>query len=434
MRSLRIYLLPLLLLALVAGLTGACGGSEEAHAQMYHCPMHPDYTSDKPGECPICGMDLVPIEGEGEGTETASDLPEAVQSAVPGLAAVAPKEGELRLAGVQTAAAVRRSLTPTSRAVGVVTADESRVRRVQIRISGWVEKLYVNTTGQPVRAGEALLSIYSPELLATQEEFLRAREAAVRFSDSSLPEVQRGGQDLLTAARRRLELFDVPPSVITRLEKTGEAQRTITLTSPASGYVTGKEVFEGMQVGPGMDLLTVTDLSRVWVEADFYQFESGSVRVGQKATIALPDDPATRLTARASFVYPTLDPMSRTLKVRYELANPGLVLKPGMYVDVMPELGTSEGVVIPDSAIIDTGTRQVVFVESNGSFEPRQVQVGTRANGEALILSGLAEGESVAVRANFLLDSESRLRAAISGSGAGSGSPAPATPPQGHQH
>src|SRR4029077_4285664 len=167
---------------------------------------------------------------------------------VPGLAPVEEGPEALRIAGAQTAAAERKPLTLNSRAVGLVTADESRVRHIHTKISGWVEKLYVNTTGQAVRAGPPLLAIYSPPLLATQEEYLRAREAASRFSGSSLPEVREGGEDLLTAARRRLELFDVPRDVITRLERTGKAQRTITLTAPVSGYVTAKEVFEGMEI------------------------------------------------------------------------------------------------------------------------------------------------------------------------------------------
>jgi RND family efflux transporter MFP subunit len=271
-----------------------------------------------------------------------------------------------------------------------------------------------------VRAGQPLLAIYSPELLATQEEYLQAREAAARFASSSLPEVRRGGADLVAASRRRLELFDVPPSLISRLEETGKPQRTVTLLAPSSGYVTGKDVFAGMEVGPGRDLMTVTDLSRIWVEADFYEYESRSLAVGQRVSIQLPYEPGTTRTGRISFVYPFLQAESRTVKVRIELANPGLQLKPGMYVDVVPELPAPQGVVIPDSAVIDSGVRQVVFVRSDEGFEPRQVRIGGRGNGEALILEGLRAGERVAVRANFLLDSESRLRAAVAGmSGSG---------------
>jgi Cu(I)/Ag(I) efflux system membrane fusion protein len=405
-----------LLVAMLLAAPLAChrGGGLKA-VQQYYCPMHPSYRADKPGDCPICGMRLVPVGKKPVGEK--KDEPRKAAGAVSGLAPIEVTADEVRLAGVQTAVAERRELTRTTRAAGVVVADETRVRRVQTKVSGWVEKLYVSSTGQLVRAGQPLLSLYSPELLASQEEFLRAREAAARFSQSSLPEVRRGGEDLLTAARRRLELFDVPASTLARLEKTGAAQRTVTLTAPVSGYVSGKQIFEGQQVQPGMDLLTVTDLSRVWVETDFFEYESRDLRLGAKAVISLPYDPGTHLTGRVAFVYPTVDPATRTLKARLEFANPGLALKPGMYVDVTPDLGTREGIVIPDSAVIDTGVRQVVFVQKAGSngdtFEPREVRIGERAGGEVVVLSGVAVGERVAVRANFLLDSESRLRVAI---------------------
>ena len=455
-----------LLVAMLLAAPLAChrGGSPEA-VQQYYCPMHPSYRADKPGDCPICGMRLVPVEKKREeklapvaaastdrkivfyrhpmnpsvtspvpakdemGMDYVAVYSDELRSPAGGVSGLAPIEvtaDEMRLAGVQTAVAERRQLTRTTRAAGVVVADETRVRRVQTKISGWVEKLYVSSTGQLVRASQPLLSLYSPELLASQEEFLRAREAAARFSQSSLPEVRRGGEDLLTAARRRLELFDVPASTIARLEKTGVAQRTVTLTAPVSGYVSGKQIFEGQQVQPGMDLLTVTDLSRVWVEADFFEYESRDLRLGAKAFVVLPYDPGAHLSGRVAFVYPTVDPATRTLKARLEFPNPGLALKPGMYVDVIPDLGTREGIVIPDSAVIDTGVRQVVFVQKDGvpkggtsrekggtSFEPREVRIGERAGDQAVVLSGIAVGERVAVRANFLLDSESRLRAAI---------------------
>ncbi|HEY2293458.1 MAG TPA: efflux RND transporter periplasmic adaptor subunit [Thermoanaerobaculia bacterium] len=406
LQSALVLLVALLLIAPVA-----CHREAQEAAQQYYCPMHPDYHADNPGDCPICGMRLVKMEKNGKREEKAAAP--APPNAIPEHAPIEVAGEGVRLAGVQTVVAARRPLTRTTRAAGVVTPDETRVRRVQTKISGWVEKLYVNSTGQLVRAGQPLLSLYSPELLASQEEFLRAREAAARFSQSSLPEVRRGGDDLLAAARRRLELFDVPPSTIARLEKTGTAQRTVTLTAPVSGYVSGKQIFEGQQVQPGMDLLTVTDLSRVWVEADFFEYESRDLRLGAKAFVALPYDPGNHLTGRVAFVYPTVDPQTRTLKARLEFSNPGLALKPGMYVDVIPDLETRDGIVIPDSAVIDTGVRQMVFVQKGETFEPRAVRVGERAGGEAVVLSGVTEGERVAVRANFLLDSESRLRAAI---------------------
>lgn len=374
----------------------------------YRNPMDPSVTSPVPTKDGM-GMDYIPVYSEG-GHEAGSAGP-----AVEGLAPVQAAPEALRLAGVQTAVAERQTLHRATRAAGLVVPDETRVRHVQTRMTGWVEKLYVNATGQLVRAGQPLLSLYSPELLATQEEFLRAREAAARFAGSALPEVRRGGEDLVTAARRRLELLDVPAGVIARLERTGTAQRAITLTAPASGYVTAKSVFEGQQVQPGMDLFTLADLSRVWVEADVYPFEASSVRLGQKAVVKVSYGTGAELTGRIAYVYPTLDPQSRTLKVRIELANPGLALKPGMYVDVAPDQETAEGIVVPDSAVIDTGVRQVVFVEKGGGFEPRDVRVGSRGDGKAVILSGVAAGERVAVRANFLLDSESRLRAALGG-------------------
>ncbi len=422
-RTTVLVLLSLLALQLVLGYLAACRSGRPGTAPMaveYHCPMHPDFVSDELGDCPICGMRLVPVE-KAVPPYAVPAAPAAEHASGPPAGAVADRAAfeadaaALRLAGVKTAVAERRALTRSFRTVGLVAADETRVRHVHTKISGWIEHLHVNYTGQAVRAGQPLLAIYSPQLLATQEEYLRAREAAGRFAGSSLPEVRQGGGDLFAAARRRLELFDVPRSLLAELDRTGRPQRTVTLLAPASGYVTGKEIFEGMEVGPGMDLLTITDLSRVWVEADFYEFESRALGVGRPVTLSLPYDREARFAGRVAFVYPTLDPESRTLKARIELANPSLQLKPGMYVDVSPELETEKGVVVPDSAIIDTGLRQVVFVARGGGFEPREVRVGSRGGGEALIVSGVEAGERVATRANFLLDSESRLRGAVAG-------------------
>jgi membrane fusion protein, copper/silver efflux system len=399
-------------------------------AQLYVCPMHPEVTSDQPGRCPKCGMKLVPVEGEKEGSgfrepEAVPDGDAARKSGeagapVQGMVPVQVGETARALAGIQTATARKEEMEVEIRTVGSVTPDETRVRHIHTKISGWVDKLFVNFTGQVIRKGEPVLAIYSPALFSSQEEFLKAQGLASGFSGSTIPEVRRGGEELLQSARKRLELFDVPEGFIQELARTGKPRRDVTLLSPVSGFVTAKSVFEGHEVEPGMELYAVTDLSRVWIEAEFYEYESHAVREGQAATISLPYDPGRTLQGRVSYIYPYLNPDTRTLKVRFDVPNTDLLLKPSMYVDVLLTSRTGESVVVPDSAVMDTGMRQIVFVDrGNGSFEPREVKVGLRSGGKTQILSGVDAGEEVVVRANFLLDSESRLRAAIGPMGAG---------------
>lgn len=446
-----------------------CGAEHSEEGAGWHCPMHPTYTSDKPGDCPICGMKLVPIpQSEPVGKPSANaagadqrrilfyrspmdpsvtspvpakdsmgmeyvpvyaDEASRPASSVPGLATVSVNASGIQLAGVRTAVAAREHLASSTRTVGLVLPDERLVRHVHTKIAGWVEKLHVNFTGQLVRRGQPVLAIYSPELLASQEEYLRARQSAARFANSTIPEVREGGEELAASSRRRLELFDVPQSFLETIDRTGKAQRTVTLVAPASGFVSTKEVLEGMEVQPGMELFTLTDLSHVWVEAEFYENEARLLRVGQRADVHLPYEAGHVMPAEVTFIYPTLSPESRTLKVRLELSNLDGHLKPGMFVDVTADLEAADGIAVPEDAVIDTGLRQVVFVELEpGTFEPRDVQVGLHGSGRVVILSGVGEGDRVATRANFLLDSESKLRAALQAAQTPASS-AVATPP-----
>jgi RND family efflux transporter MFP subunit len=438
-----------------------------AEGVKYTCGMHPWIIADKPGDCPICGMTLTRIEPQAEAAPAAppsgggaedffaeesprkggprkllfyrnpmnpmvtSPVPmkdemgmdyvpvyeeEAVPSsgAVPGYAVIRVGEEAIQLTGVRTEAAVTDAIRRTVRTVGTVVSDETRVRRVQTKIGGWIEKLHVNFTGQQVSAGRPVLDLYSPELLASQQEFLRAGEAARKLAASPSEEVRTLGKELVASARKRLELYDVPGSFIDELERTGKPRRSVTLNAPISGYVTSKDAFEGQKVEPEMELFTVTDLSRVWIEADLYESEARTVRVGQEAEITLPYEPGVTIRGKVAFVEPTLSMESRTLKARFEFPNKDLALKPQMFADVTLALESARGVVIPDSAVIDTGLRKVVFVETaQGTFTPREVVAGLRGEGKTLVLSGVREGEAVVVKANFLLDSESRLRAAL---------------------
>jgi RND family efflux transporter MFP subunit len=447
--GLRLVALVALVLAAAVLLAGCQGGGQAQAHTLYHCPMHPDYVSDRPGDCPICGMRLVPMEkkevgspkpattGPGqsrpveEGRAKAVDMPgmpgmpasppppsgghEHQATGTPaGLAPVHADTEQVRLAGVRTVAARTGTLTGTIRAVGTVVTPETGVRQVTTKVMGWIQKLYVNSTGRPVRAGEPLFELYSPELLASQEEYLHARQVAAQFANSAVPEVQRGGQELVTTARRRLELFDVPAEFLAELDESGKAQRTVMFRAPFSGHVIEKTVVEGQRVEPGMNLMTIADLSRAWVTAQLYEAEAAAAQPGRGARVSLPYDDTVKLIGRIDLVYPTLDTESRTIKVRLQFPNPRLALKPGMFVNVELDAQRAQGVIVPDSAVIDTGTRQVVFVQTQpGHFEPRDVQAGLRSDGKVVLRSGVAAGEQVAVAASFLLDSESRLRGAV---------------------
>jgi multidrug efflux pump subunit AcrA (membrane-fusion protein) len=457
-------LAPLVLVALALVLVAGCGGAGPAAApEVWTCPMHPDYVSDRPGSCPICHMDLVRREAPAPAPPPAAEVwtcpmhPEVVSDR-PGScpickmdlvraerpAAAADSGGahapvELTstgrtLAGVETVAAELATWSVGIRTVGSVVPDERRSHRIEARFSGWIEKLPVDFTGRFVRRGETVAEVYSPELVAAQQELLVARDAALRFATSALPEVRRSGEELLVAARRRLSIFGLPEGFAERLAETGEVRRTVPVVSPASGFVVAKSVFAGQQVMPGQEMFRLVDLSRVWVEAALYEADAARIRPGDRARLALAYEPAATRDGEVSYVYPEVDPAARTLRVRFDVANPDLDWKPGMFVDVELSGPSRPAIVVPDSALLPTGERELVFVESGpGRFEPREVTVGERGAGRAEILRGLAAGERVAVAANFLLDSESRLRAAIADRApAAAAAPAP-TGHEGHR-
>lgn len=428
MRTLRAIALTLLAVGLVVS---ACG--REKAAGEYYCPMHPTYVTDGPGTCPICNMDLeprppvAPAAGDAahapdHAAPSAESTPDDSLHGVPGYAPVTLDAQAQRLAGIQTEPATRARIMGDVRTVGTVRADEGRVQHFHVKVSGWAEKLYVRSVGQFVRRGDPVLVLDSPELVAGQEEFLRALRAERELSGGSLPDAQRGAEELLAAARRRLERYEFPPEALAQLERTGVALRVVTLTSHATGYVLVKDVVEGDRVGPDMELFTLADLSRVWIEAAVYENEAPLVRIGQPASLAMPFAPGRALTGTVAWIAPTVDAGSRTLTVRLEFANPDLALKPGMFVDVTLGVESAESVVVPESAVLDTGTRRVAFVETSpGRFEPRAVRIGSRRDGQVQVLEGVAAGERVVVRANFLLDSESRLRGTLAAPGAHEG-------------
>jgi Cu(I)/Ag(I) efflux system membrane fusion protein len=314
-----------------------------------------------------------------------------------------------QLTGVRTEEVGVRPLAREIRTVGVVVADERQVRRIQTKVSGWVEELYVSFTGEPVRTGQAILAIYSPELVASQREYLLALST---FGDASRSTAldERERRALLDAARRRLALFDVEPSHVTELERTRDAQRRIVLHSPIAGYVTFKPVLQGSYVTPEMELYTVADLDRVWVWADVSEDEIPLVAVGQRATIEIASAPGVR-EATVAFLQPTLEAATRTLRVRFDVDNAAGTLRPGMYATVRLEHPLGDVLALPEEAVIDTGVRRVVFVEvGEGRFQPREVSLGRKGEGAFEVLAGVVAGERVAVSAQFLLDSESRLR------------------------
>ena len=368
---------------------------------VYQCPMHPQIILDHPGTCPICGMNLVLME---------SSRPAEVATAG-GLAPVSIDTQRQQLIGLRTAKAVEGDLGGELRTVGRVAVDETRVRKVNVKVEGFVEKLFVDFTGQPVAKGQPLFSLYSPEFVSAQQEYLLALRTQKQLAGGAM---QTSGNELLDAARRRLQFWDVPSGELEQLEKTGEVRRTLTLRSPATGVVTAKSVVEGARVSPADALYEITDLGRVWVQADVYESELARVKLGNQADLALGAYPSRPFRGRVAFVDPQVDPKTRTVKVRLEFPNPKGELKPEMFGEVAFRTGGRKGLSVPLDAVLDSGTRKVVFVAlGDGRFEPREVQTGASRGETVEILSGLKPGEEVVTRANFLVDSESRLRAAL---------------------
>jgi membrane fusion protein, copper/silver efflux system len=333
-----------------------------------------------------------------------------------GIVTIPPER--LQTIGVKYEQVARRPLEKAIRTVGRVAVDERRLAKVTIKFHGWIEKLLVSATGDHVKKGQMLFTIYSPDLVATQEEYLLALQSRRQLGQSEFPEVSRGSKDLLEATRRRFQLWDIEEDHIRELEKTGKVQKTLPIHSPITGTVLKKDALAGAHVEPGEELYTIADLSRLWILADIYEYELSFVKIGQDAAVTLTYDPGTVLTGRVGFVYPTLDPKTRTAKVRFELDNPDEKLKPDMYANVELRVGLGTRLAIPQEAVIESGQKQVVFLHHGGGrLEPRLIRTGVKTGEWYEVLDGLKEGEHVVTSANFLIDSESRLKSVVESMG-----------------
>jgi Cu(I)/Ag(I) efflux system membrane fusion protein len=382
------------------GGTAAATGPREARAEKWQCPMHPSIVQDHPGDCPICGMKLVKITVGGD-------------SSPGGLAAVTIDPARQQLIGMKVVHAERGAVGGAWRTNARLAVDETRVHKVNVRFGGFIERVYADFIGKPVQRGQPLYSIYSPELFSAQEEYLLALRTQ-RTMGAGGGSLSGDGDALVRASRRKLELWDVPASEIERIEKAGEASRTVTFYSPATGALTKKDVVPGTKVSAGDTPFEIVDLSHLWGLADAYEMDLMRVRVGMKATLTLKAFPGHTFEGKVAFIDPLLDPRTRTAKVRIDFPNPTGDLRPEMFGEVLLLGKAREALRIPADAVIETGTKSLVFVAlADGKFQPREVRLGQTDADWTEVVLGLEAGEGVVTRANFLVDSESRLRASL---------------------
>jgi len=363
----------------------------------YHCPMHPQIVADKPGECPICGMALVQIEETTGGSG---------KTAIPGLASVTIPADVRQRIGLTVGRVEKRVMTRILRVPARLVADETRQVRVTTKIEGFVETLSVSVTGQAVKKGDPLLTIYSPPLIAAEEEYGIA--------------LQSGMKPLMDAARRRLQSWDLTDTQIAALEHSNTVEWALTVYSPASGVVTEKTLLAGQKIMPGESLMVVTDCSVVWAEIDLSEADLPLVRVGMPVELNFPYWPEESFSGTVSFLPPGLNPETHTLKARLSVPNPGGVLKFGMYAEARLKIPLGERTVVPESAVMQTGTHCYVFRDDgDGKLTPVEIRVGWRNEGYYEVMDGVAVGDRVVTSANFLVDSESSIRAVIESHGGG---------------
>lgn len=430
MKAIGIFLLVAILLG--AGFAGGLSfmrwrGAQDAAAVserkvLYWVdPMHPAYKSDKPGIAPDCGMKLQPVYADQGPVPGGAPV---VASAPEGTFQVSPEKQQL--IGMRFGGVALEAQTETVRASGRVTVDETRISHIHSKIEGWIEKVNVDFTGALVQKGDPLVTIYSPEMLASQQEYLLAIKAQQVMSRGALPDSAGNSASMVDASRRRLELWDLSAAQIDEIKNTGKPTRAITLYAPAGGFVTARNAFPSLKISPETELYTLADLSRVWIMADLFETDATKVRVGATAMVRVPTANNAAFSARVTYVQPQVDSATRTVKVRLEADNPAMRLKPDMFVDVEMRMGYGARVTIPAEAVLDAGLHKTVFVDrGNGYLEPRAVETGDRVGDRVVVLSGLKPGERIVTSGTFLVDSESQLRPPM-------GSPAASDPHAGH--
>ena len=404
---------------------GASGGAEKQGRKIkyWRAPMDPSYISDKPGKSPM-GMDLVPVYEDEAGSQSG----------------IRVSANFLQDFAVRTAVAEKGSIPVDIRTVGVLAYDEKNIVSVNTKFEGWIEKAKVNYVGEIVRRGEVLFEVYSPQLVTTQEEYLAALDYVKKLSSGAYPGAVERAKSLLSAAEERLHNWDITEDQIEALRQSKKITRTLKIVSPVSGILTEKmaDSLEGMKVTPGMNIYKIADLSTVWVQVEVYEDQIRQLRLGQTAAVTVDAFPGRRWKGRIAYIDPTVNPQTRTLKAYVEIANPHWRLRPQMYANVDIPVPAASGVVrVPEEAVLHSGTRNVVIVQKEkGLFEPREVQLGVTGGGYQEVRSGLRAGEVIVTSSQFLIDSESNLKEAISqmlGSTKSEGSQESMSP-QTHQH